>query len=581
MAQIDELELMVRGMTCDSCALHVERALKKVLGVRKVEVPGWQSGRARVFIEPDVDTQALIEAVRLAGYTAAVETQQPLGEHAVTQVRASKSRADDHFDLMIIGGGSAGFAAAIKAAELGARTALVEASTIGGTCVNVGCVPSKTLIRAMEQYYLAGQSRFRGVHTLPGMLNWAQVIADKDRLVEEMRQSKYVDVLAAYPEISYIKGRAHLTGENRVEVDGKSFRPGKIIIATGAQPWAPSIPGLTGGASYDATLPYLTSTTAMELKELPRSLIVLGANAVGLELAQTFARAGVHVTLLELLPRIAPFEEEEISAALHRCLEDEGIQVVTGFKTTRVSKQDGRYIVVGVETPWQDVSMTTLSPTMPPRELTFAAEQLLVATGRRPNTNGLGLERGGVKIGSRGEVLVDKTLRTDNPNIYAAGDVTGRDMFVYVAAYSGGLAAENALTGAGRVYDASYIPRVTFTDPQIASAGLTEDQARQQGYPVRTSTLPMSRVPRALAARDTRGLIKLVADSGSDRLIGAHILAAEAGEMIQIAVLTIRFGITLTQLRETIFPYLTNTEGLKLAALAFEKDVALLSCCAG
>jgi mercuric reductase len=193
----------------------------------------------------------------------------------------------------------------------------------------------------------------------------------------------------------------------------------------------------------------------------------------------------------------------------------------------------------------------------------------------------MGLEKAGVKLGKRGEILVDETLRTENPHVYAAGDVTGQDMFVYVAAYSGGLAAENALTGFGRVYDAAYIPRITFTDPQIASAGLTEEQARQKGLAVKVSVLPMSYVPRALAARDTRGLIKLVSDSSTDRLLGAHILAPEAGEMVQTAVLAIRFGITLTQLRETMFPYLTNTEGLRLAALAFEKDVAMLSCCAG
>ncbi|MFU8772994.1 MAG: mercury(II) reductase, partial [Anaerolineales bacterium] len=466
---------------------------------------------------------------------------------------------DRQFDLMVIGAGSAGFAAAIKAAELGYRVAMVEAGTIGGTCVNVGCVPSKTLIRAMEQYHLAGRQRFQGVHTLPGALNWAQVIADKDELVAEMRQSKYVDVLAAFPEITLIQGHARLTGESSVEIDGKAYTPGKILITTGAHPWAPPIAGLQGAR-------FLTSTTAMQRKELPHSMIVLGANAVGLELAQTFARAGVLVTLLEVLPRIAPFEDAEISDALHDYLQGEGLQIVTGFQSNQVEKVDGRYIITG----WQDE-----------QEIVFDAQELLVATGRHPNTAGMGLEKAGVKLGKRGEILVDETLRTENPHIYAAGDVTMQDMFVYTAAYGGALAAENALSGAGRVYDAAYIPRITFTDPQIASAGLTEEQAREQGYPVKTSVLPMSYVPRALAARDTRGLIKLVADADTERLLGAHILAPEGGEMIQAAVLAIRFGITLTQLRETMFPYLTNVEGLKLAAVAFEKDVAMLSCCAG
>ncbi|HZD58268.1 MAG TPA: mercury(II) reductase [Anaerolineales bacterium] len=559
MSKIDDLELVVQGMTCDSCALHVERALKKVPGVQQAEVPGWESGRATVVLEGDLDSQALIDSVRQAGYGAAVKTRKPVVEQIVEEPRSSDGREDGRFDLMVIGGGSAGFAAAIKGAELGYRVALVEANTIGGTCVNVGCVPSKTLIRAIEQYHLAGTHRFQGVETAAGRLDWPVVIDHKDNLVGEMRQSKYIDVLAAYPEVTYIKGRARLTGENGVEIDGQDYRPGKIIVATGAQPWAPPVPGLVEAGS-------LTSTSAMELKELPRSMIVLGANAVGLELAQIFGRAGTHVTLLELLPRIAPFEDQEISDALGGYLEEEGLEIVTGFQTTKVDKREGRYFLAG---------------TQGGAEIGFDAEQLLVATGRRPNTAGMGLEEAGVKLGKRGEILVDETLRTENPYVYAAGDVTGQDMFVYVAAYGGMLAAENALTGAGRVYDAAYIPRITFTDPQIASAGLTEEQAREQGYEVQTSTVPMTYVPRALAARDTRGLVRLVADAASDRLLGAHILAPEGGEMIQTAVLAIRFGITLTQLRETIFPYLTNVEGLKLATLAFEKDVALLSCCAG
>ncbi len=553
MSEQEKLELAVRGMTCDSCALHVTRALQSVSGVQAVDVPGWQSGRATVIADAGVPAEALSAALRETGYSATVKARQPV----IGPAPGNGQRGD--FDLMVIGGGSAGFAAAIKGAELGFKVALVEAGTIGGTCVNVGCVPSKTLIRAVESYHLAGQPRFRGVHTAPGRIDWPQVIAHKDELVNELRQSKYTDVLAAYPEITYIQGRAGLIGRNGVEIDGKTYAPGKIIIATGAKPWAPQIPGL-------AAVPYLDSTSALDLKELPRSMIVLGANAVGLELAQVYARAGTYVTVLEVLPRIAPFEDSDMSAALTEYLEEEGLRIVPNFKTTKVERHDSRYILTGAKNN---------------AEVTFEAEQLLVATGRRPNTADMGLEETGVKLGKRGEILVNDQLLTHNPFVYAAGDVTGRDMFVYVAAYAGQLAAENALTNAGRAYDTSYIPRITFTDPQIASAGLTEDQAREQGYEVRVSKVEMVHVPRALAARDTRGLIKLVANAANDQVLGAHILAPEAGEMIQPAVLAIRFGITVRELRETMFPYLTNAEGLKLATLAFEKDVAKLSCCAG
>ncbi len=554
MTDTKRIELNIQGMTCDSCALHVEKALKSVPGVQSAIVPGWESQKAVALVDPELDVATLEKAVAQAGYGARLARHQD-AERDSTE---SKEEAPG-FDLMVIGGGSAGFAAAIKGAELGFRVALVNAGTIGGTCVNVGCVPSKALIRAMEHYHRAGEHPFRGVQTARGALNWAQVITHKDELVTELRQSKYVDVLSAYPNITLIEGRASLLGGNRVSVDGSTYAPGKIILATGASAWAPPIAGLQ-------EIGYLTSTTAMELRELPGSLIVLGANAVGLEQAQIFARAGVAVTLVEVLPRIAPFEDEDISNALQAYLEAEGLHIVTGFHTEQVAYRNGQF---------------TLSSHTNHEEMTLSAEQLLVATGRRPNTFGMGLAEAGIKLGKRGEILVDETLRTSNPSVYAAGDVTGENMFVYVAAYAGGLAAENALIGAGRSYEVDYIPRVTFTDPQIASAGLTEAQARQQGYEVKLSKLPMEYVPRALAARDTRGLVKLIADAANDRLLGAHILAPEAGEMIQIAVLAIRFGLTVQQLRDTMFPYLTNSEALKLATLAFEKDVAMLSCCAG
>ena len=554
---ITQIELNVHGMTCDSCALHITKALQSVPGVENASVPGWESGKATVLASPELNLDALTAAVARAGYSASVSETHSLST-SVTEAKTTPKGEHD-FDLMVIGGGSAGFAAAIKASELGFRVGIVNAGTLGGTCVNVGCVPSKALVRAMESFRQAGQRRFKGIQTISGHLNWGQVIAHKDELVEELRQSKYVDVLASYPDITLIEGHARMLTAHTVEVGSKSYSYRKLILATGASPWAPPIPGLAG-------TPFLTSTTALALDELPRSLIVLGANAVGLELAQVYARAGASVTVLEILPHIAPFEDEQISRALADELRAEGLQLVTGFNTQDVAYQNNRF---------------TLTGRAGDAQMSFSAEQLLVATGRRPNTQGMGLEEAGVELGKRGEVIVNELLQTSLANVYAAGDITGRDMFVYVAAYAGQLAAENALAKAGRVYDAAYIPRVTFTDPQVASAGLTESQAREKGYEIKISTLPMKYVPRALAARDTRGLVKLVVNSANDQILGAHILAPEAGEMIQAAVLAIRFGVTVQQLRETMFPYLTNAEALKLAVLGLEKDVSQLSCCAG
>lgn len=556
MPKTNEIKLDITGMTCDSCAVHVEKALANVPGVEEVVLPSWDAGFASVVADTGVAPATLEDAVKEAGYRATVKPTSQASE-AVPII--AKGQDETHIHLMVIGGGSAGFAAAIKGTELGYKVALVNAGEIGGTCVNVGCVPSKALIRAMDQYQKTGESLFRGVHTTKGVLNWGQVVADKDDLVAGLRQAKYRDVLAGYPNINYIKGRATLTGGNGVEINGQSYAPDKIIIATGASPWAPPIAGLAGSD-------YLTSTTAMELNDLPRSMLVVGANAVGLEQAQIFVRAGVHVTVVELLSRIAPFEDEAISTALQGYLEEEGLRVLPDFQTSKVEKWDGHFYLTGTQNG---------------AEMHLDAEQLLVAAGRRPNTSGMGLGAAGVKLGKRGEILVDEMMQSSNPNIYAAGDVTGRDMFVYVAVYAGGMATTNALSGAAEVYNTSYIARVTFTDPQVASAGLTEAQAVEQGYAVKTSVLPMDYVPRALAARDTRGLVKLVADSVTDKLLGGHILAPEGGEMVQLISMALKLGLTVQDLREMIFPYLTNGEAIKLATLAFEKDVAKLSCCAG
>ncbi len=408
-------------------------------------------------------------------------------------------------DLAVIGAGSAGFAAAIRAAELGAEVTLFGHGTIGGTCVNIGCVPSKTLIRAADAVHQArAASRFAAVN-------------------------------------------------------GTVYKPGKVVITTGATPAVPPITGI-------ASVPYLTSTEALDLDLLPASLVVIGGGVIGCELGQMFARAGVRVTIL-CRSRLLPESEPEIGTALTHYLSAEGLDVRCG-----VAYETARPTATGGALTFRDALGQTS---------VIEAERFLIATGRRPNTAGLGLDQVGVALNAAGGIQVDDRMRTTKTGIYAAGDVTGRDMFVYMAAHGAKIAAENALNGDGHRYDASAVPEVTFTDPQLATAGLTEAQARAQGYDARSVVLSLDQVPRALAARDPRGLIKLVAERRSGKLLGAHILAPEAGDSIQTAVLAIKHGLTVTDLAETIFPYLTTVEGLKLAALGFSKDVTKLSCCAG
>jgi mercury(II) reductase len=465
---------------------------------------------------------------------------------------------DSQYDLAVIGAGSAGFSAAITAAELGANVALIGHGTIGGTCVNIGCVPSKNLIRAMESLHHANAaSRFAGIKGNAEIGDWKALVSQKDNLVAELRQAKYADLLPAYNNIAYMEGQARLTGDG-VAVNGSLLNPGKIIIVTGASAVVPPIPGIDN-------VPHLTSTTALELEKLPESLVVIGGGYIGCELAQMFARAGVKVTVL-CRSRLLPESEPEISEALTGYFREEGIIVRDG-----INYEEIRHEANGVSLSIEIDGDTEI----------VEAEQVLVSTGRSPNTEGLGLEDAGVELTPKGGIGVDDLMRTTNPTIYAAGDVTGRHQFVYMAAYGAKLAVKNALNGNTHKYDAMAMPAVTFTDPQVASVGLTEAVAADQELEVKTSILPLSYVPRALAARDTRGLIKLVADAKTDKLLGAHILAPEGADSIQTAVLAIKHGLSVQDLADTIFPYLTTVEGLKLAALTFDKDVSKLSCCAG
>jgi mercuric reductase len=463
------------------------------------------------------------------------------------------------YDLVVVGAGSAGFSAAITAAEQGAQVALVGHGTIGGTCVNIGCVPSKTLIRATETVHHANaaSARFNGIESGARVVDWAAQIAQKDALVASLRQAKYADLLPEYNNVVYREGRARLV-EGGVDVAGQRLASERIIIATGARPALPAIPGIAEVAPLD-------STTALSLKELPRSMIVLGGGYVGAELGQTFARAGVAVTLV-FRSRLLPEAEPEIGQALAGYLADEGITIVSGLTYDSVRRTEDGVALAIMRNGRTDI---------------LTAERILVATGRTPNTETLGLAEAGIAQASSGAIVIDDRMRTSKVGVYAAGDVTGKDQFVYMAAYGAKLAARNALNSNGLRYDNATMPAVVFTDPQVASVGLTEGQARAARYTVRTSVLSLDNVPRALAARDTRGLIKLVADGVTRKLLGAHILAPEGADSIQTAALAIRCGLTIDDLSETIFPYLTTVEGLKLAAQTFNRDVKKLSCCAG
>ncbi len=546
-----KIRMKVQGMTCDHCEVTVVKALESA-GAREAKAD-FRREEAVFTTTGEVDEGKLARAVEEAGYLpGAIET---LGADQAAPVQPPSS---DGYDLAIIGSGSAAFAAAIRARDLGARVVMVEQGTMGGTCVNIGCVPSKALLRAAEVYHLAGHHNFAGVETGAGRVDLKALVDQKRDLVRALRHEKYEELVPLY-DWEVIQGHAEFLDPETISLDGRTSKARDYIIATGASPAVPPIEGL-------AEAGYLTSTTALELEELPPSLAVIGANAIGLEMGQLFSHLGSKVTFIEILARIAPFEEPEISEAITDVLREEGMEVLTAAQLMKVDKTGkGKRLYVKTKEGERQITVS----------------DILVATGRRPNTDGLGLDTAAVEVDNRGAVVVDETLRTSNPRVWAAGDVTPSPQFVYVAAYQGKVAAENAVSRSGHEADLSVVPRVTFTTPQIAAVGLSEEQAREQGYEVKTSVLPLEALARAWVNRDARGLFKLVADADTDRLVGAHVVAENAGDVIYAAVLAIKHKLTIADLVNTLSPYLTMAEGLRLAAQTFSRDVAKLSCCAG
>jgi mercuric reductase len=471
-------------------------------------------------------------------------------------------------DLAVIGSGGAAFAAAIRARNLGRSVVMVERGTVGGTCVNVGCVPSKALIAAAEARHVAGDAsgRFAGISTAAGIVDMPALIGAKQTLVEELRSAKYLDIAEGY-DWPILRGEASFQGEPDAPVlrvtapDGvaATVEADHYLVATGAQPAIPEIPGLD-------QVDYLTSATAMELTEVPDSLLVLGGGYVALEQAQLFARLGAKVTML-VRSRLASREEPEVDEVLRAVFADEGIRVVRRAQVSAIARDELTGEVVAVA----EVSGG-------PSE--FRAAQVLVALGRTPVTDVLNLAAVGVTTGPAGQLVVDHSLRSSNPRIWAAGDVTGHHEFVYVAASHGSTVADNAFTGAERTVDYAHLPRVTFTSPAIGVVGMTDVQAVAAGIRCTCSVLPLDYVPRALVNRDTRGFVKVVADADSGTILGITAVAKDAGELAAAGVYILGAGMTTDQVARAWAPYLTMAEGIKLACQAFTTDPATLSCCA-
>jgi len=541
---MSEQMLSVTGMTCDHCATSVKQALLSVAGVSRADV-FYAAGTVQVEAASDVPASALLDAVRARGFGAEV-------------ARSASPKTEAKFSVAIIGTGSGAFAAAIRAVEEGAEVTVIEAGIVGGTCVNVGCVPSKILIRAAHVAHLQAKHPFPGLAKHAPVLDRKALVAQQQARVEELRHAKYESILESNPGIKLLRGFARFEDARTLvvrQVDGSEQRltPDRILIATGRSPQIPDVPGLAG-------TPFWTSTEALIAEETPAHLIVYGGSVVALELAQAYLRLGSRVTLVARGALLSK-EDPAIGEGLKVALEEEGMQVLTDTAVNAV-RFDGK--AFELET----------------RAGVLSGDRLLIAAGRKPNTEGLELARAGVTMDASGAIVVDDHLRTSVPHIYAAGDCTNAPQFVYVAAAAGTRAAIN-MTGGDAALDLSTVPAVVFTDPQVATVGLTEAQANKLGMETDSRTLTLDNVPRALANFDSRGFIKLVADKNTGRLLGAQVLAGEGGEIIQTAALAIRNRMTVADLAGQLFPYLTMVEGLKLCAQTFTKDMKQLSCCAG
>ncbi|MGB7787666.1 dihydrolipoyl dehydrogenase family protein [Methanoregula sp.] len=452
------------------------------------------------------------------------------------------------YDMVVIGSGAAGATAATTAVHQGASSvAIVEQGPLWGTCVNNGCIPSKFLLTLAEYYYYKNHGH-AGIRT-DSRFNLYVALAEKDALIGRLKQKK-TDRIITDLNIEIIEGSAEFLSSTGLQVGNRKVTADRIIIATGSSPQVPPVPGIH-------SVPFMTNVEALNPERIPDSLIVIGGRALGLEFAQLYSHLGTKVTLLQRSARIIPEEEPELADLLAGYLRDEGIDIRTGAE------------IRGVEKTAEGVAVTvTIGGTLQ----VFSSERLLLATGRSPNTKGLRLDRAGVKTGPKGAVLVDASLRTSAPSIWAAGDVTGEPMLETSARYAGEIAAMNAFQELKRSFNRSFIPHGIYTMPQVAGVGLTEAQARTAGLNPETRTLRMDTLARSFMIGDTRGVVKIVVSKADGCVLGVHACSPLATEILQASVLAVIRHLPVNDLADMYHIFPTTGEAISLCARQFRKN---------
>jgi pyruvate/2-oxoglutarate dehydrogenase complex dihydrolipoamide dehydrogenase (E3) component len=442
------------------------------------------------------------------------------------------------YDAIIVGSGQAGNPLAYRLADLGWSVALIEKKNLGGTCINVGCTPTKTMVhRAQVAHYARNAARW-GVNASNVSVDLAKIVAQKDEIVLSFRGGlqKQVDKRV---NLRLYRGHARFVGPHQLKAGDDLLESEKIFIDTGGRPSIPAIPGLD-------SVPYLTNETAMHLISVPEHLLILGGGYIGLEFGQMFRRFGSRVTVLHTGKQFVSREDPEIAAELQKALEAEGIQFLLNARTTRVESRSGA---------------VTLSFEPPAGASNVTGSHLLVATGRSPNTDNLGLDKAGIETDKSGFIKVNGRLETNAPGVWALGDCKGGPAFTHLSYNDFQIVYGNLIEGKNLSIENRLVPYCVFTDPQLGGVGMTEKEARAKGYKLKIGRCPMTRVARAIERGETAGLMKLVVDASNDRILGASILASEGGELVQILGTLMLANQPYTLLKGAVYIHPTLAEG--------------------
>ena len=474
------------------------------------------------------------------------------GLKARKHLRKFKKPRRFDYNMVVIGGGSAGLVSAYIAAAVKAKVALIEKHQMGGDCLNTGCVPSKALIRSAKILNYFKRAKEFGLDAHPVSFDFAKVMERVQRVIQEIEPHDSVERYSGLG-VECIKGEARIHSPYEVEVNGRVLTTKNIVVATGASPLVPPIPGLR-------EVSYLTSDNIWKLRELPKRLLILGGGPIGCELAQCFARFGSQVTLVEMAPSLVAREDDDVATHLEEKLKSEGMTILTKHKAVRVEKSEKVLVCESAG-----------------KEVRVPFDEILVALGRVANVNGFGLEELGIEISPRGTVVADELMRTTNyPNIYVCGDVTGPFQFTHAAAHQAWYVAVNALFSPLKTYKVDYrvIPWCTFTDPEIARVGLNEREAQERGIAVQVTKYGIDDLDRAIADSEAHGFVKVLTAPGSDKILGATIVGSHAGDIVAEYVTAMKHGLGLNKILGTIHIYPTLAEANKYAAGVWKKNNA-------